>query len=100
MASRAKRTNEHSLAEAIDRLVDGAGMRERLDEQAIATAWPEVAGAMVARHTTRLTLRAGCLAISVDSAPLRQELTYMRAEVIARVNERLGREAVKEVLVR
>lgn len=100
MASRAKRTNEQWLAEVIGRLVDDAGMRERLDELDIAKSWEEVAGAMVARHTTRILLREGRLILHVDSAPLRQELTYMRADIAARVNERAGRELVKEVLVR
>lgn len=94
-----KRRNEQSLAEAIGHLIDGAGMRERLDEAAIAAAWEEVAGAMVARHTTAIHLRNATLRISVDSAPLRQELTYLRADILARLNERAGREVVKEVLV-
>jgi len=94
-----KRRNEQSLAEAIGHLVDGAGMRERLDEAAITEAWPEVAGAMVARHTTAIRLRNAILRISVDSAPLRHELSYLRADILARLNERAGREVVKEVVV-
>lgn len=100
MASSGKRTNEHWLADAIDRLVDGAGMRERMDGLDIASWWESIAGAMVARHTTGITLRAGRLTIAVDSAPLRQELTFMRDEIRARINERAEREVVKEVLVR
>jgi len=95
-----KRRNEQSLAEAIGGLIDGAGMRERLDEAAFTAAWPEVAGPMIARHTTALRLRHARLTISVDSAPLRQELSFLRGEIQARLNERAGREAVKEVLVR
>ncbi|MBK9148091.1 MAG: DUF721 domain-containing protein [Flavobacteriales bacterium] len=94
-----KRRNEQSLAEAIGHLVDGTGMRERLDEAAITEAWPEVAGAMVARHTTAIRLRKAILRISVDSAPLRHELSYLRADILARLNERAGREVVKEVVV-
>jgi len=95
-----KRTNEQWLAEVIARLVDGSGMRDRLLALDIAGWWPEVAGPMVARHTTAITLRAGRLTIAVDSAPLRQELTYMRADIAARINERAGKDVVSEVLVR
>ena len=95
-----KRRNEQSLAEAIGRLIEGAGMRERLDEAAFTAAWAEVVGAMIARHTTGLRLRNGILTLHVDSAPLRQEMVYMRAEIQARLNERAGHEAVKEVVVR
>lgn len=95
-----KRRNEQSLAEAIGGLIDGAGMRERLDEAAFTEAWTEVAGAMIARHTTGLRLRKGILTINVDSAPLRHEMSFLRAEIQARLNERAGREAVTEVVVR
>ena len=95
-----KRRNEQSLAEAIGGLIEGAGMRERLDEAAFTAAWSEVVGAMIARHTTSLRLRKGILTLHVDSAPLRQEMVYMRGEILARLNERAGHEAVKEVVVR
>ncbi|MBK7945495.1 MAG: DUF721 domain-containing protein [Flavobacteriales bacterium] len=95
-----KRTNEQWLAEAIARLIDGAGMRDRLQSLDIKAWWPELAGPMIARHTTAITLRAGRLTIAVDSAPLRQELTFMRAEIAARINERAGKDVVSEVLVR
>lgn len=94
-----KRRNEQSLGEAIARLIDDAGMRERVDEAAIRTEWEELAGAVVARHTTAIELRRGTLTIRVDSAPLRQELTFLRGTIAERVNERLGRVAVTEVRV-
>lgn len=94
-----KRRNEQSLAEVIGQLVDGAGMREKMDELDIASWWDEVAGGMVARHTTGITLRRGKLFIRVDSAPLRQELTYMRATIVEKLNERLGRAVVQEVVL-
>ena len=95
-----KRRNEQSLAEAIGGLIEGAGMRERLDEAAFTAAWSEVVGAMIARHTTGLRFRKGMLTLHVDSAPLRQEMVYMRGEIQARLNERAGHEAVREVVVR
>ncbi|MCB9184747.1 MAG: DUF721 domain-containing protein [Flavobacteriales bacterium] len=94
-----KRRNEQSLAEAIKHLIDGAGIREKMDELDIASWWDEVAGGLVARHTTGITLRRGKLFIRVDSAPLRQELTYMRETITQRLNERAGRDVVQEVVL-
>ncbi|MBK9177575.1 MAG: DUF721 domain-containing protein [Flavobacteriales bacterium] len=94
-----KRRNEQSLAEVIGRLVDGAGMREKMDELDIASWWDEVVGGMVARHTTGITLRRGKLFIRVDSAPLRHELTYMRATIVEKLNERMARAVVQEVVL-
>jgi len=94
-----KRRNEQSLAEAIAYLIDGAGMREKMDELDIASWWDEVTGPMIARHTTAITLKRGRLLVRVDSAPLRQELTFMRVTIAERLNQRMGRAVVAEVVL-
>ncbi|MBZ0207821.1 MAG: DUF721 domain-containing protein [Flavobacteriales bacterium] len=92
-----KRKNEVTLQEAMDRLVDTYGLREKLDEQAVASLWDELAGGMVARHTVAVKLRRGKLYIKVDSAPLRQELTFMRDGLINTINEKMGRRVVEQI---
>lgn len=94
-----KRSNEQSLGEAMDHLIDAFGMREKMDELTIATQWDEVVGAMVARHTQRVRLRRGKLTVQVDSAPLRHELTYMREALKEVLNQRAGRTVVEEVVL-
>ncbi len=92
-----KRKNDQTLGEAMDRLVDAYGLREKLDEQAVASLWDELAGGMVARRTVAVKLRRGKLYIKVDSAPLRQELTYMRDGLIKTINEKMGRVVVEKI---
>ena len=94
-----RRSNEQSLKEALDGLVDAYGLREKLDEQSITSVWDEVAGGMVARHTTGVKLRRGKLYIKVDSAPLRVELGFMRGTLIELLNQRIGRAVVQEMTV-
>lgn len=92
-----KRKNDQTVKEAMDRLVDAYGLREKLDEQAVASLWDELAGGMVAKHTVAVRLRRGKLHIKVDSAPLRQELTFMREGLANTINERMGRKVVDQV---
>lgn len=94
-----KRRNEQSLGEAISHLIDAGGMREKMDELDIASWWDEVVGGMIARHTLGITLRRGRLFVRVDSAPLRQELSYMRDTLKELLNRRVGREVVKEIVL-
>jgi len=94
-----KRTNERSLADALGSMVDALGLREKLDEQAVIAAWEQVTGAMIARHTTALRLKAGTMRVKVDSAPVRHELGYQRDGLIKLINERLGRVVVTAVVV-
>lgn len=92
-----KRTNEMTLEEAMERLVDTYGLREKLDERAIVSLWDNMVGGMIAHRTISLRLRRGKLRIKVDSAPLRQELSFMREKMKENINRELGREVVKEV---
>jgi predicted nucleic acid-binding Zn ribbon protein len=94
-----KRSNEQSLTEALDRLVDAFGMRERMDELDITTAWDKLVGPMVARHTVTVRLREGRLRVRVDSAPLRHELSYMREALKEVLNHRAGRTVVEEIIL-
>jgi predicted nucleic acid-binding Zn ribbon protein len=94
-----KRSNEQSLTEALDRLVDAFGMRERMDELDITTAWDKLVGPMVARHTVTVRLREGRLRVRVDSAPLRHELSYMREALKEVLNHRAGRTVVDEIIL-
>lgn len=94
-----RRSNEQSLAEVIARLVEGSGMRDKLDQLDVTAAWDEVAGPMVARHTTGIRLRRGRLLLRFDSAPLRQEISYGKEMLVERINAHLGREVVREITV-
>jgi predicted nucleic acid-binding Zn ribbon protein len=92
-----KRSNQQSLKEALESLVDSFGLRAKLDEQAIREGWEKLAGAMIARHTTDLKLRKDTLYVKVDSAPLRHELGFMRSALVELINRELGRVVVKDV---
>lgn len=94
-----KRSNEQSLSQAMDQLIDAFGMREKMDELDISTAWDQIVGAMVARHTMSLRLRRGKLVVRVDSAPLRQELSFMREALKEILNRRAGRVVVEEIIL-
>ncbi|MEZ4738131.1 MAG: DUF721 domain-containing protein [Flavobacteriales bacterium] len=94
-----KKSNEHSLSSALDQLVDAYGMREKMDELNITTAWDDVVGAMVAKHTVSVRLRRGRLNVRVDSAPLRQELSFMREALKEVLNRRAGRDVIEEIVL-
>ncbi len=94
-----KKRNEQSLGDAIGHLIDATGMREKMDELDITAAWDEVVGGMIARHTVTVRLRRGRLVVKVDSAPLRQELTYMREALKEILNRRAGRAVIREIVL-
>ncbi len=94
-----KRSNEQSLKQAVDHMIDAFGMRPKMDELDIASTWDNVVGAMVARHTVSIRLRYGKLHVKVDSAPLRHELGFMRDALKEVLNKRAGKPLVQEIIL-
>lgn len=94
-----KRQNDQSLGDAIRGMVKDLGLGPKLDELDTITAWDHVAGGMIAKHTRSIKLRSGRLYIAVDSAPLKQELSYRKEELVARLNDRMGRKVVDQIVL-
>jgi predicted nucleic acid-binding Zn ribbon protein len=99
MSRYGRKGNEKSIRDLLATVFDDYRIAEKLREVALRTNWEEVAGPMVAKYTQEITLRNGVLKIRVNSAPLREELQYMKEQLLAQANEELKERAVKKVVV-
>ena len=62
---------------------------------AIQSAWPAAVGPAIAAQAQPVSERAGTVTVACRSAVWAQELDLMSAELIERLNQALGRPAVK-----
>lgn len=76
------------------------GLAERLREAEIWRLWPEVVGQAVAARAVPLRIIKGILTIAVSSGPWKQELTFLKGMMIEKLNERLGGEVVKGIVLK
>lgn len=77
------------LATRVDRMSRGMGRTSRV--------WEQVAGRYLARHCIPSSLRDGVLRVRCSTAIWTTELLHVRAELIPRLNARLGTDAVREI---
>ncbi|MBI4240138.1 MAG: DUF721 domain-containing protein [Candidatus Rokubacteria bacterium] len=70
-------------------------LRGRLFEVRIRREWRELVGAEIARRCQPVELRNGTLELIVDNSPWLHELSLREAELLSRLGERYGREAVR-----
>ena len=94
-----KNNDAESLGSAITRLLEVYGLKTKLKSIELQSSWAEIVGPMIAKYTKEVQLRNGTLIVKFDSAPLRQEVIMMKSKFIARLNEDLGGEYVKEMLI-
>ncbi len=92
--------NDHSLGDLVRQFSMDRRIKPHLFEKKVESAWSEIMGKWIHKETTSIKLRDHKLTLSITSAALRQELHYSREQIKNRLNEFLGEDYIREVLVR
>ncbi|MEL6635534.1 MAG: DUF721 domain-containing protein [Bacteroidota bacterium] len=95
-----KKHNDQSLKEVLQALTAQRQLRGKLKLTQLRRAWPRLMGPTISGYTTDLSLRQQTLYIHLNSAPLRQELNLGREKIRHLLNEELGEEFLREVVIR
>ena len=93
-------SNEYTLKEAINKLLETYRLKGKLSEVNIIERWETMMGKMIAKHTTNIYLKDRKLFLTIDSAPLRHELTFAKEKIIEILNREMGEEVIEEVVIR
>ncbi|MFI1745582.1 MULTISPECIES: DUF721 domain-containing protein [Thalassobellus] len=97
----AKRNNEHiSISDALREFVETNKLEKGLDKVNVADAWANLMGNGVNNYTTSVNLERDTLYIQLSSSVLREELSYGKQKIIDMLNEELGKEIIKKLVLR
>jgi len=92
--------NEETLGSAIERLLKAYGLEEGYYAAAIVTHWEKLMGPAIARRTQSIKIQKGVLIVKIESAALRQELSYSKDKIMTTINKELGLRIIKSVELR
>jgi predicted nucleic acid-binding Zn ribbon protein len=95
-----KRDNQYSLKEAIEQLIRAYGFNDKLLETTLIDSWEEVVGGVYAAHTENLRVKAKTLYVKVDIPALRQELAMQRSELVKKLNNKVGKKVIDDIVFR
>ncbi len=97
----AKRNNEHiSITDALKEFVETNKLEKGLNKVNVADAWANLMGNGVNNYTTAVNLEHNTLYIQLSSSVLREELSYGKEKIIKMLNEELGKEIIKKLILR
>jgi hypothetical protein len=68
-----------------------------LDRYTVLDQWPELVGERLAHRTSPSGLKDGVLTVNVANSAWLNELSFMRAAMVLRINEHFGRPVVKAI---
>ncbi|MBI5776018.1 MAG: DUF721 domain-containing protein [Nitrospirae bacterium] len=94
----------HSFFDSIASVLSGIarrhGMEPKLLEHKLLKNWPEIAGEQIAAHTRPDQIKFKKLYLIAESSVWIQHLTFLKPELIEKVNAAAGRSLVTDVVLR
>jgi predicted nucleic acid-binding Zn ribbon protein len=93
-----RKTNDKSLKEAIEQMMQVYKIKRKYDETGIIAHWPELVGKPVANRTKELFIRDKKLNLRKESSVIKNELMLMRSQIIEKINEDAKMILVEEII--
>ncbi len=90
-------SNEHTLQDLLKKAYHDLDMDEAATEMEVKNAYRAVVGDFINRLTWEVKYQKGILTVQLASAALKQELSMKRSSLADRLNEAIGRKAVKGI---
>ncbi|WP_338375379.1 DUF721 domain-containing protein [uncultured Flavobacterium sp.] len=97
----AKRFNEeNSLQDILKEFIQVNKLDAGMDKIDVEQAWKNLMGNGVNNYTEEVLLKRETLYVKLSSAVLRNELSYGKDKIIKMINEEMGKEVVKSLVLR
>ncbi len=88
------------MGEALQEFIKANKLEKGMDRVNVKEAWVSLMGNGVNNYTTAVELRNNTLFVSLSSSVLREELSHGKSRIIVMLNEELGKELVKKMVLR
>ena len=98
--TRKKMPRPMAIADLLATAFTGKPAGRRLEEGKIWLVWNAAVGRQIAAKAHPVSFRDGILTVAVSSAPWMQQLTFLKKEMIEKLNERLGHGLVRDIYLK
>ena len=95
-----RKRNNLSIEEALNEFISANKLQGGIDKVNVKDAWTKLMDNGVNNYTASVELRNETLYVSLTSSVLREELSHGRSKIISMLNEELGKELIKKLVLR
>ena len=81
----------------VSAILRAAGAEEGLHEDQVKSAWKELAGDFISRHSEPVSVKNGHLVLRVTQPAMRFHLEQMKPMLLQRIREQLGQDRIQSV---
>ena len=97
----AKRNNSIlNIQDALKDFVESNNLNKGLNKVNVRDAWVKLMGNGVNNYTTSVDLKNETLYVQLNSSALREELSYGKDKIVTMLNEELGENIIKKIVLR
>lgn len=97
----AKRNNDNQpIQDVLKEFVKTNNLQTGLDKVNVREAWANLMGNGVNNYTTAIELKHETLYVQLSSSVLREELSYGNEKIIKMLNEAIGKDVIKKLVLR
>lgn len=91
---------EVSIKDVLKSFVSENKLDKGLQQVQVVDAWNNLMGPAIVKYTNSVKLNRNKLYVELSSSVLREELGYGKQKIITLMNEELGEEIIKEIVLR
>lgn len=91
-------SNEQSLKEVINNLLDAYKLNDKLLETKLINNWGRIAGSYISKYTETLYVKKKTLYIKLNSPAIKHELSFAKSKLIKSLNDSVSNEAIDEIV--
>lgn len=95
-----KKKNDLNLQDAMKAMIQEYRLAPQLNETRVRTLWHDLMGKTISTYTSNIQVRKNVLYLTILSAPLRHELSFAKDKILTLLNDELGEDYIKEVVIR
>jgi len=95
-----RRSRTISLAEAMKDYIREMNLEGKLHEVNLISSWEEVVGKAISSRTSRVYIKDNVLFVHLSSSVARNELMMLKEALREKLNEKSGREVIKDIVLR
>ena len=100
MKSPKRKFEPQSIGKVLDQIVNSEALKTGITNTRVKDLWFELLGSHMTNYTDKVLLKGNTVIVSLNNAALREELSYGKEKIRKMMNEQLGSELLKKIVLR
>ena len=95
-----RRNNINTIGQVIKKLIGNNKLSKRLDDLNVLDVWNNIIGKDLEKYIKSTKLVDDKLHVKLRSSIVRNEISYKKTELIQRINEKLSKDSIKDIILK